>query len=80
MTISNYYTEFPPDIDNIIKPILDALGNLVYNDDQQVYKVTCQKFDLSEGELVSRTGALLTTALPGHSELLHIVVTWEEED
>src|SRR5712692_6790800 len=29
VTISNYYTEAPPDVDNIIKPILDALRGIV---------------------------------------------------
>jgi crossover junction endodeoxyribonuclease RusA len=69
----------PPDIDNIIKPILDALNGLVYNDDQQVYRVTSQRFDLPAGDRVSDPGALLAEALLKYSEILHIVVTWEEE-
>jgi hypothetical protein len=75
--ISNYYTEAPPDVDHIIKAILDALKGLVYRDDVQVHKVTSQKFDLS-GATIDNSGVLLATALARHTELLHIVVAWEE--
>src|SRR5205823_24548 len=40
---TNFYTLPLPDVDNIIKPILDALKTLVYHDDEQVFKVTCAK-------------------------------------
>jgi len=30
VSIKNYYTLSPPDVDNIIKPILDALQTVVY--------------------------------------------------
>jgi len=33
-----------PDIDNIIKVILDSLNELAYDDDKQVIKSTCEKF------------------------------------
>jgi crossover junction endodeoxyribonuclease RusA len=33
------------DIDNIVKPVLDALGRLVYVDDRQVHRVLVQKFE-----------------------------------
>jgi crossover junction endodeoxyribonuclease RusA len=35
----------PGDIDNIVKPILDALCKHVYFDDRQVERVVVQKFD-----------------------------------
>jgi hypothetical protein len=78
-TISVYCTEAPPDIDNIIKPILDALCKLVYNDDQQVYRVTSQRFALPMVERSSEHSTLLADALQEHSEVLHVVVTWEDE-
>ena len=33
----------PPDIDNLLKLILDALNNLVYRDDRQVLEVNMRK-------------------------------------
>ena len=46
VTITNFFTDDPPDIDNIIKPLLDALCLVVYEDDRQVVRVTSQKFDM----------------------------------
>jgi len=79
VTISNYHTETPPDVDNIIKPILDALKGLVYRDDVQVHKVTSQKFEMPR-ETIEHSGVLLARALVRHTEVLHIVVAWEEEE
>jgi crossover junction endodeoxyribonuclease RusA len=36
--------EMAGDIDNIVKPVLDALGNRIYVDDRQVHRVLVQKF------------------------------------
>ena len=33
------------DLDNIVKPILDALGGNVYIDDQQIHRILIQKFE-----------------------------------
>ena len=33
------------DIDNIVKPILDALGRHIYMDDHQVERILAQKFE-----------------------------------
>ncbi len=43
VTITNLFNSEPPDVDNIIKPLLDALCNVVYADDRQVIRVTSQK-------------------------------------
>jgi crossover junction endodeoxyribonuclease RusA len=37
--------EMAGDIDNIVKPVLDALGKHVYVDDRQVHRVLVQKFE-----------------------------------
>lgn len=80
VNITNYYTLAPPDVDNIIKPILDALETIVYADDQQVSKVTSEKVDLPHSSSVKNPSALLAAGLEKYSEVLHIVVTWAEED
>ena len=47
VTITNIFTEEPPDVDNIVKPILDALCKVAYVDDRQVIRVISQKFDMT---------------------------------
>ena len=37
--------EMAGDVDNIVKPVLDALGQHVYMDDRQVHRVLVQKFE-----------------------------------
>lgn len=80
VTITNYYTLSPPDVDNIIKPILDALETVVYINDQQVHRVISEKFDLSQTDRIKNPSPLLAAALEKYTELLHIRVTWNPED
>ena len=40
------------DLDNIIKPILDALIGVCYPNDHLVVKCSCEKVDLTAGEIV----------------------------
>ena len=77
--VTNYFTVAPPDVDNIIKPICDALIGLVYGDDRQVYKVISEKADLNQQVSISNPSPLLAQALAVYDELVHIVVTWETE-
>jgi crossover junction endodeoxyribonuclease RusA len=78
--ITNYYSLAPPDVDNIIKPILDALQPDVYVDDQQVVRVISEKFDLTYIESVTNPSPLLAAGLEEYTELLHIEVIWEAEE
>jgi Holliday junction resolvase RusA-like endonuclease len=78
--ITNYYTLAPPDVDNIIKPILDAIETVAYGNDQQVYKVISEKFDLSNIDRIQNPSPLLAAGLVKYTELLHIIVTWDTED
>ena len=80
MSITNYYTLSPPDVDNIIKPLLDAMGTVVYADDSQVRKVVSEKVDLTSTNTIQNPSPLLATALENYSEVLHIIVTWDAED
>jgi crossover junction endodeoxyribonuclease RusA len=80
VTIANYYTLVPPDVDNIIKPIMDALETVVYIRDEQVRKVISEKFDLTSLSRVVNPDAVLATGLEKYTGLLHIVVVWNPED
>jgi len=51
------------DIDNIVKPIMDALIGIVYLNDQAVERVTAQKFEPAEAWEFSKPSEQLTAAL-----------------
>lgn len=42
-----YFSDAPMvgDLDNIVKPILDSLSKLVYQDDRQIERIVAQKFE-----------------------------------
>jgi len=73
--ITNYFSEEPPDVDNIIKPILDGLNGIVYGDDFQVQTVTSRKFVLIDAK--EAEPEMLTNALKRFTEVIHIEVYWE---
>jgi crossover junction endodeoxyribonuclease RusA len=55
MSVTLYYFPDAPmqgDIDNIVKPVLDALSQYVYLDDRQVERLVVQRFD-PQHELVA---------------------------
>ncbi len=80
VTIMNYYTETSPDVDNIIKPILDGLNTVIYLDDRQVSRVCSERFDVSDIASIQNPSALLAEALEQYTELLHIKAMWEVEE
>lgn len=78
VTISYHYTSDALDVDNIIKPILDQLKGLVYQDDLQVVKVVSQKSLIhADGIATLGTSPVLTGGLRSKDDFLHILVEWE---
>lgn len=63
------------DLDNIIKPILDALCALVYVDDSQVDRVVAQRFDSRNVFTFSRPTNELIDALTGTRPVLYVRVS-----
>ena len=49
VTITYFFLKDALDVDNIPKPILDALNRLVYVDDLQVTDLLCRKRNLNRG-------------------------------
>jgi hypothetical protein len=80
VVISNYYTADPPDVDNIIKPILDGMNGVVYQDDAQVYRVTSEKYMQDDDLHLVNPSATLAKAIESTDELLFVVVSWQEEE
>ena len=75
VAITYFYGSDPLDVDNIPKPILDALKGLVYSDDSQVSDLLCRKRDLSEGPRIRNASPALLDFLADAEPVLHISVT-----
>ena len=66
------HDEMRGDIDNIVKPILDALSRHVYIDDRQVERLVVQKFDPERMFDFTSPSRTLLEALSGLKPLLYI--------
>lgn len=64
--------EMQGDIDNIVKPVLDALCNHIYADDRQVERVWVQKFEPGRVFQFDNPSAMLSQALVGERPLLFV--------
>ena len=74
LSITYYYDETSMDVDNIPKPISDALKGLVYVDDSQVNDVLCRRRDLSAGLRVINPSPVLAAGFDRGGEFLYIRV------
>ena len=64
----------PVDVDNMAKPIPDALSGLVYEDDAQVCDLLCRKRDRNEELLIRNPSVDVPESLRVARPVLHIVV------
>lgn len=62
------------DVDNIVKPIQDAIKGLAYVDDKQVSDLLVRKRNLSGNFKVENMTSTLTEGFARRNEFLHIVV------
>ena len=76
VTITYVYDEDPLDVDNIPKPILDALKRLAYSDDDQITDMLCRKRDLNADLQVQRFSPGLNEALAKSTPFVHIIVDY----
>ena len=74
VTLTYFYDEMPMDVDNIPKPVLDALVGLVYDDDSQVTDILCRKRELRPDLSIPKRSPVLRLALGHWSEFLHVVI------
>ncbi len=74
LTITYFFDAGSPDVDNIPKPILDALKGLVYADDDQVIDLACRKRDLREDVVVRNPSPYLLGHLRQSRRVLHVSV------
>ena len=74
LTITYFYEEVFLDVDNIPKPILDALKDLVYSDDTQVTDLVCRKRDLNGDLRIANPSSILAEGFDRGNEFLYVVV------
>lgn len=74
MTITYFIDDYSGDVDNVAKPLLDALNKLVYVDDAQVFDLVCRKRDLKEDLQILAPPPDLVEFLGKPEQFLHISV------
>lgn len=75
LTITYFYDSISMDVDNIPKPISDALKGLAYLDDEQMTDILCRKRNLNSVLRVENPSGVLADGLSHGNEFLHIVVS-----
>ncbi len=75
LKVTYFYDSVAMDVDNIVKPIQDALIGLAYVDDNQITDVLVRKRDLSGNFRVENITPILAEGFARGNEFLHIVVT-----
>ncbi len=74
VTITYFFDGTPFDVDNIPKPILDALKGMVFSDDVQVFDLLCRKRDINENLQIQNPSPELIEYLQESKQVLHISV------
>ena len=74
VTITCYYSNRQFDLDNILKPILDAMNGLIYDDDGQITDLHCHKRDLSAPLELRNASSVLGEAHANSKPFVHIIV------
>ncbi len=73
--VTYFYSSYAMDVDNIVKPIQDAIIGLAYLDDNQITDILARKRDLSGNFTIENITPILAEGLARGNEFLHIVVT-----
>jgi crossover junction endodeoxyribonuclease RusA len=68
-------TQMQGDLDNIVKPILDAMRKHIYADDKQVERILVQKFEPGKIFRFRAPSQTLATAIQGQKPILYVRVS-----
>lgn len=74
VTITYFYDSTPMDVDNIPKPILDALKGVIFFDDGQITDLLCRKRVLRPSFQTQNLSPVLQRALGLSRQFVHIFV------
>ena len=76
VTVTYLFDSIPIDVDNIPKPILDALKGMVYSDDSQIIDLHCRTRKMTDSLQISDPPAALTEYLLQSRPVVHISVIY----
>ena len=79
VTITYLFDSIRIDVDNIPKPILDALKSMVFTDDSQVIDLHCRTRHMTESLQVSNPPAALEEYMRQARPVVHVSVTYALE-
>lgn len=74
LAVTYLYDEGAGDLDNLAKPVLDALKGLVFVDDDQVTDLVLRKRDLSTDLRVENPSPILSSGFDLGTSFLHVLV------
>lgn len=74
LTLIYLHVDDAPDLDNLAKPVLDALKGLVFADDEQVTDLILRKRRLAIGIRVGNPSITLARAFDSGVPFLHVLV------
>jgi len=77
-SVTYYHEGMTPDVNNIIKPIQDALEGLVYINDKQIADTRSQKRSLDGSYRIRGASSVLLMGFSEGDEFLHIQVKKHE--
>lgn len=69
-----FYRAGSVDVDNMVKPILDAMNTLVYVDDGQILQIIARRTELATGLDISGAAPELVEALNADSDFVFVQV------
>jgi len=70
--ITNYYETQSGDVDNIIKPIQDALNGVVYVDDVQVVESSSRRRNINSSYKIRRVSAKILEGFSKGTDFIHV--------
>ena len=74
VVITYYFKGGSLDVDNMPKPVLDAMNGLVYSDDRQITDLVCRKRDRNRDLQFENPSSVLLETLGRSEQFLHITV------
>ncbi len=74
ISVVYYYEGETPDVDNVIKPIQDALNSLVYVDDGQIVKTSSAKARIDGSYRIGGASATLLLAFSKNDPFVYVRV------
>jgi hypothetical protein len=69
-----FYDQHMVDVDNIIKPMQDALVGIAYVDDVQVQRTSCRRRDLNGAYTIKGASAAILSGFAAGTDFVHILV------